>query len=268
MSAVPSAAARPEPELAFATSADGTAIAYAREGRGPALVIVTGAFNDRHSSARLAAALRRRFTVYRFDRRGRGDSGDTAPWAVAREIEDLAAVTAATGEIPLVYGHSSGAALALEAAAAQIPMRRLFAFEPPYTGPGDAHARQLAELEALVAAGDRDGAVELFLRGAGTPPGVLERLRASPSWPAMTALAHVLPCDVVLANGGQVPIERIEQITIPVIAAAGGLSPDWAHVAGDAIAAVAPQGRSLLVEGQTHGASPASLVPHLTAFAR
>ena len=110
--------------------------------------------------------------------------------------------------------------------------------------------------------------MELFLRGAGTPPGVLDRLRASPSWPEMVSLAHVLPYDIELANGGQIPIERVQQIAIPVVAAAGGLSPDWPHVAADAIAAVAPQGESRLVEGQTHGATPASLLPLLTAFFR
>jgi pimeloyl-ACP methyl ester carboxylesterase len=260
------AAARTEPELEFVTSADGTPIAYVRDGRGPALVIVTGAFQDRRSSAPLAAGLRGRFTIHRFDRRGRGDSGDTPPWDVAREVEDLAAVIAVTGETPFVYGHSSGAALAIEAAAAQVPMQRLFAYEPPYTGPRDVHASQRERLDALVAAGEIDGAVELFLRGAGTPPGVLARLRASPGWAQMLALGHVLPYDVGLTNGGELPIDRVQRIAIPVIGAAGGLSPDWAHVAADALAAVAPQGQSLLVEGQTHGATAASLLPHLTAF--
>jgi pimeloyl-ACP methyl ester carboxylesterase len=259
-----SAAATSEPESV--RSADGTEIAYTREGRGPALVIVTGAFNDRHSSAPLAAGLRGRFTVHRFDRRGRGDSGDTPPWSIAREVEDLAAVIAATGEEPFVYGHSSGAALTLEAAAVQTPMRRLLAYEPPYTGPRDVHTSQLESLSELIDAGDLDGAVAMFLRGAGTPPGVLDRLRASPGWAQMVALAPVLPHEVGLSNRGEIPVDRLEAITIPVLGAAGGLSPDWAHVVADAISAVVPQGRSLLVEGQTHSVTPAALLPHLSAF--
>jgi pimeloyl-ACP methyl ester carboxylesterase len=259
-----SAAAEPPPRRV--TSADGTPIAVVAQGRGPAVVLVTGAFSDRRSSAALAAGLRGRYIVHRFDRRGRGDSGDTPPWAIEREVEDLAAVIASTGEAPFVYGHSSGAALALEAAAAGVPMRRLFAYEPPYTGPDDVHARQLESLGALVAAGQGEAAVELFLRGAGTPPGIIDRLRAAPGWPAMVALAHALPYDVALTRGGRIPVELLERITVPVIGAAGGLSPDWAHQVADAIAVVAPRGAAQLVEGQTHQASVAALLPLLSAF--
>jgi pimeloyl-ACP methyl ester carboxylesterase len=255
-----------ESTLEHATSADGTTIAYVREGRGPAVIIVQGAFCDRRSAAALAAGMRGRFTVYRYDRRGRGDSGDTPPWVPAREIEDLAAIVAAAGEPPFVYGHSSGAALALEAAAAKVSVRRLLAYEPPYTGPGDVHAAQLDRLGALVAEGDLDAAVDLFLRGAGTPPGVMDRLRASPTWPAMTALARALPYDVALTNGGEVPVDRLERVTVPVLAVAGGLSPDWAHRACDAIAAVVPEGRSELAEGQTHAVVNRVLLPILSAF--
>ena len=248
-------------------SADGTTIAYERSGSGrPALVIVTGAFNDRVSSASLAAGLRARFDVYRFDRRGRGDSGDTHPWSVAREVEDLAAVIAATGGAPFVYGHSSGAALALEAAAAGVPMRRLVAYEPPYTGTSGAHASQADELDALVAEGRLEDAAIAFLRGTDAPPGAIEAARSAPHWPAMVALAPTLSYDVRLVNGGEPPVERLGSVAVPVLAAAGGLSPDWALRATDAVAAAVPDGRAGLVEGQTHLVSNGALLPVLSEF--
>ena len=119
------------------TTTDGTTIAYQATGAGPALVLVVGAFCDRSTTEGLAALLADSFTVYEYDRRGRGDSGDTAPYDVQREVEDLAAVVAATGETPYVYGHSSGAVIALEAAASGVPMRALVAYEPPYTAEDD-----------------------------------------------------------------------------------------------------------------------------------
>ena len=148
-------------------SADGTPIAFERDETDPArpaLLIVQGAFCDRTSGASLAAGLRRRFTVYRMDRRGRGDSGDTPPWSIEREVQDLAAVVGAARVAPFVYGHSSGAALALEAAAAGVPMRRLVAYEPPYVGDGLANGSMADELQARIdedrpeaAAGARTG---------------------------------------------------------------------------------------------------------------
>jgi pimeloyl-ACP methyl ester carboxylesterase len=261
------------PALQTVVSADGTTIAYERDagsgagpGERPALVIVTGAFNNRASSASLAAGLRGRFDVYRLDRRGRGDSGDTPPWSIAREVEDLAAVIAATGTTPFVYGHSSGAALALEAAAAAVPMRRLVAYEPPYVGGGGAHGSQADELAGLVAEGRLQDAVVAFLRGTDAPPGAIEAARRSPRWPAMVALAPTLPYDVRLANGGEVPVQRLGSVAVPVLAAGGGLSPDWALRAADAVAAAVPDGRARLVEAQTHLVTNLALLPVLTEF--
>jgi pimeloyl-ACP methyl ester carboxylesterase len=247
-------------------SADGTTIAVERSGDGPALVVVTGAFCDRSTPAGLAAALDPDFTVWRYDRRGRGDSGDQPPYAVQREIEDLAAVIAAAGAPALVYGHSSGAALALEAAAAGVPMTKLAVYEPPYTGDSGPSAQFATELAALVADGQRGAAAETFILLTGAPPAAVAGMRSSPYWPAMEAMAHTLPYDITLCHGGVVPAERLAGISVPVLALAGGSSGDWAQQAVHEIAAAVPDGRSQVLAGQDHGVADDVLALVLKAF--
>ena len=248
------------------TSADGTPIAYERSGSGPALVVATGAFCDRASSAPLAEHLADRYTVYRFDRRGRGDSGDTPPWAVGREVEDLAAVVAATGETPYVYGHSSGAALALEAAAAGVPAHKLAVYEPPYV-PGEGTAPETADrMAALCASGQPDQAAVLFLRNTGLSDEQLLGMRGMPFWSRMVSLAPQLPYDVRLGNQGVVPADRLATIGCPVLALAGGLSAPWATEGAAAIAAAVGDGRTQIVEGQHHGVDQAVTAEFLDAF--
>jgi pimeloyl-ACP methyl ester carboxylesterase len=234
-------------------SADGTPIAYERSGSGPALVVATGAFCDRLSSAPLAEHLGDRYSVYRFDRRGRGDSGDTPPWSVTREVEDMAAVVTATGQTPLVYGHSSGAALALEAAAAGVPVRKLAVYEPPYV-PGEGTTPETADrLASLCASGRPDEAAVLFLRNTGMGDEQLAQMRTQPFWPRMVGLAPQLAYDVRLGNGGEVPVDRLRSIGCPVLALAGSLSAPWATEGASAIAAAGRNARSEIVEGQHHG---------------
>ena len=247
-------------------SADGTVIAVERSGDGPALVLVTGAFCDRSTPAGLAAALDPGFTVWRYDRRGRGNSGDQPPYAVGREIEDLAAVIAAAGPPALVYGHASGAALALEAAAAGLPVTKVAAYEPPYTGDAGHSAAFAAELDALVAAGQRGAAAERFLRSTGVPADAVTAMRSSPYWPSMVAMAHTLPYDIRLGQDGVVPAERLAGITVPVLALAGGNSPERAQQAVHAVAAAVPDGRSQVLAGQEHAVSDDILALVLTAF--
>lgn len=221
-------------------SPDGTTIAYDVAGRGPALVIVTGAFNDRRTGAGLAAALSGRFSVYTYDRRGRGDSGDAPHYAVEREIEDLAAVIQAAGGTASVFGFSSGAALALKAAAV-LPIERLILFGPPIaTGNGRPPVPDdLAErVEALVDRGERGSAVELFQReGIGMPPAVVERLRHAPFRPALEALAHTLPYDlaVIAAPAGLAPL--LTGIEMPTLLLDGAEGPAWIRDTAGAIAA-------------------------------
>jgi pimeloyl-ACP methyl ester carboxylesterase len=248
------------------TSADATPIAYERSGSGPALVVATGAFCNRASSGPLAEALGDRYTVYRFDRRGRGDSGDTPPWAVEREVEDLAAVIATTGETPYVYGHSSGAALALEAAAAGVPTRKLAVYEPPYV-PGRGTAPETADrLAALCAAGQPDEAAVLFLRNTGMPDDQVQRMREMPFWPAMLMLAPQLPYDVRLGNGGSVPVDRLAAIECPTLALAGDLSAPWAAEGAATIATAIADGRTQTVQGQHHAVDQAVIAELLDAF--
>jgi pimeloyl-ACP methyl ester carboxylesterase len=234
------------------TSADGTTIAYECSGSGPALVTCTGAFCDRLSSAPLAEHLSDRYTVYRFDRRG-GDSGETPPWSVGREVEDLTAVVAATGEAPYLYGHSSGASLALETAAARVPIRKLAVYEPPYV-PGEGTTPETADRMAeLCAAALPEEAAVLFLRNTGLPDGQLQAMRGMPFWSRMVSLAPQLAYDVRLGNGGSVPVDRLAAIACPTLAVAGGLSPAWATDGASAIAGAVPDGRLEILEGQHHG---------------
>jgi pimeloyl-ACP methyl ester carboxylesterase len=249
-------------------SADGTSIAIDRSGDGPAVIVVLGAFCDRSSSTSLAAALAPGFTVYEYDRRGRGDSTDTPPYAVEREVEDLEAVIKAAGGSAYVYGHSSGACLALEAAARGVPITRLAAYEPPYATPDGSLTAFAEELSALIADGKRSETATLFMRGSGAPAEVVEQRKASPYWPRMEALAHTLPYDARLCGNGIVPAERFAAITVPTLALAGGNSPAWAPDSAAAIAAAVPDGQYRVLDGQDHAVADDALVPVLQEFFR
>jgi pimeloyl-ACP methyl ester carboxylesterase len=240
-------------------STDGCAIAVEHSGNGPALVIVNGAFGTRQTGAPLSSLLQDDFTVYRYDRRGRGDSGDAEAYAVEREAEDLDAVIEAAGGQAFVFGHSSGAALSLETAAAGAGVRGLVVHEPPYV-PGPGTSDETAdEFASLVAAGRREEVAERFLGNTGMPAEMVEQTKASPGWPDMVALAHTLSYDVRMCNRGEVPVERLGQISCPVLATAGSLSPAWAAGVVRAIAGAIPGGDWRLLEGQAHNVVPVVL---------
>ncbi|HEY7928344.1 MAG TPA: alpha/beta hydrolase [Candidatus Dormibacteraeota bacterium] len=227
-----------------------------RSGDGPPLVFVNGALSGRATGAPLAALLDGDFTVYRYDRRGRGESDDADAYAVEREVEDLDAVIATAGGGAFVFGHSSGAALSLETAAAGASVGGLVLHEPPYV-PGAGTSHETAdELAALVAAGRRDEAVERFLRNTGMPVEIVEQAKAGPGWPAMLGLAHTLPYDVRMCNLGTLPLERLSRVSCPVLATAGSLSPGWALATVQAIAGAVPDGEWRLLDGQAHGVAP------------
>lgn len=238
------------------TSADGVTLAYERSGSGPALVIVNGALSTRQTGAPLAPLLDPDFTLYRYDRRGRGESSDAAASRPENEIQDLAAIVAATGETPFVFGQSSGAAIVLEAAASGVAMRGVVVNEPPYVpGPGTA-TETAAELAALAADGRRDEAVELFMHGSGIPEAIIEQTRASPAWPSLLALAPTLAYDVRVLNEGVVPADRLAAITCPVLATTGSLSPPWAAASVRAVAEAVSDGEWRVLEGQAHNVAP------------
>lgn len=245
-------------------SADKTVIAFNRSGAGPALVLVVGAFCDRSSTKTLAAGLGSVFTVYEYDRRGRGDSGEASPYAIEREVDDLGAVIGAAGGTAFAFGHSSGGALVLEAAASGVPIRGLAVYEPPYTdGPTYEFADKLAE---MAAAGRESDAAGAFLELMGTPATALEQMKAGPYWQHMTSYAHTLAYEVRLCNDGRVPLDRLAKVSAPSLAMAGGASPAWAQEGARTIAAAVPNGQARVLEGQGHGAADDVIIPVLTEF--
>ena len=236
-------------------SADGTPIAFERSGAGPALVLVVGAFCDRTTTVGLAPLLADRFTVFEYDRRGRGDSGDTMPYAIEREVENLAAVIGASGASAFVYGHSSGAALALEAAAAGQPIDKLAVFEPPYTGEevDDGSGTMLSRIEGALADGDRDLAAQFFMQGVGTPDHVITMMKAGPGWARMRELAPTLPYDLILSARGSAIVPSLASVSVPTLAMAGGASFAWAIEGAEKLAATMPNARAQSLPGQSHG---------------
>ncbi|TDD17836.1 alpha/beta fold hydrolase [Nonomuraea diastatica] len=256
-----------------ATSADGTAIVFDRYGSGPALVLVNGAFTDRgHATlASVAAALAPRFTVVDYDRRGRGDSGDTGPYAVEREVEDLAAVIDAAGGTAMVFGGSSGAALAIEAAAVSPEISKLALWEPLYHVDDSAPPLPddfAAQLDALVRAGRRGEAVERFMvEAAEAPPEAVAAMRALPSWAAMEAVAHTLVHEAaVMGPGNRLPAGRLAALAQPTLVLTGEAGPAWMARAGQAVAAAVPGAVHRVLEGQAHNVAPEALVPELLEF--
>lgn len=254
-------------------SADGTPIAYERVGAGPPLIAVGGAFSTRRSAGVFADVLAPHFEVFVYDRRGRGDSGDTPPYAIEREIEDLGALIGAAGGSVCVYGHSSGAVLALEAASRALPISRLAVYEPPYTADSDDPAPASIGVEsgddtvqAALDAGDRELAATRFMRLTGMPDEVLDGVRHARFWPGMVAIAHTLVYDLAFTGDGVAPVARLGAIAAPTLVMDGGASPAWAARAAEAVARAVPHSRRITVPGQDHGVDPAVLAPLLTEF--
>jgi len=255
--------------VAAVISRDGTAIGYDAVGDGTPAVLIGGALSDRRSAAPLAQVLATDLRAITYDRRGRGDSGDTPPYAVEREIEDLAAVIDAAGGRAFVYGHSSGAALALAAAAAGVPITRLVVFEPPFAvgdrpaGPVDL----VEELRTLLDAGRRGEVVERFMTDAvGLPPQAVAQTRQSPAWPALEALAHTILYDLQVMGDNRPPDAALARITIPTLALGSTGSPAWLQDAVAATAARVPGATSRLLDGSFHTVPPEDLAPALVEF--
>jgi pimeloyl-ACP methyl ester carboxylesterase len=252
------------------TSADGTAIAFDRGGPGPPLIMVVGAFNTRATTGPLAAALQERFMTLNYDRRGRGDSGDTPPYSVEREIEDLDALIAEAGGSAAVFGYSSGANLALKAAADGSAITKLALYEPPllidesYPRPPADLPDQLAE---LIAAGRRGDAVELYqTKAVGIPEDVVARLRHAPFRPALEAIAHTLAYDATIIGERTLPPELIASIETPTLVIEGEKSPPVMRNAARAVADALPNGRLCTLAGQTHDISPDATAAVLEDF--
>jgi pimeloyl-ACP methyl ester carboxylesterase len=254
-------------------SNDGTVIAFDRSGQGPAVILVGGAFQYRAidpPTAQLAALLAQHFTVFHYDRRGRGESGDTQPYAVEREVEDLEALIHEAGGSAFVFGMSSGGVLALEAAARGLAITKLAAYELPFNS-GDEHARQAAErytqqLAALLNEGRRGDAVALAMTTWGAPPEAIAGMRQAPIWPLFEAVAPTLAYDDAIMGDGSVPTARLASITVPTLVMDGGASPAFMHNAAQATAHALPNGQRRTLEGQTHDVAPQVLAPVLVEF--
>lgn len=252
------------------TSADGTPLAVDIGGGGPPLIMLAGAFCTRAATAPLAAALHEHFTVFNVDRRGRGDSGDTQPYAVQREVEDIAAIVDAAGGAAAVFGHSSGANLALHAGAAGVPITSLVLYDPPFVVDGSRPplAADVPErLTTLVDSGRRGDAVELYqIECVGLPAAVVAGMRNAPFRPALEALAHTLAYDALVVGDLSLPAEELAAVTMPVLVITGENSPPALRTAAPAVAAAVVNGRSVVLAGQTHDVVPEVTAPVVAEF--
>jgi pimeloyl-ACP methyl ester carboxylesterase len=250
------------------TSRDGTVIAYQRAGRGPALILIdaAGHYRELTSFAGLIGLLASKFSVYHYDRRGRGGSTDTQPYAVAREVEDLAALIDEAGGSAFLYAFSSGGLLALHAAAAGLPIARMALLEPPIERDEDRSAQRAftSELSDLVGAGRPEDAVEFYLTGIGVPDEIVEAMRGSASWSAMESVAPTLVYDSMISEATS--FDLLASVTVPTLVLdSEGSSDDLTGMAA-MVAGALPKGLHRSLAGEWHGVADDVLAPVLIDF--
>ena len=259
------------------SSKDGTTIAFDKSGQGPALILVPGAFEQRamgSETANLATLplLGQHFTVYHYDRRGRGNSTDTLPYALEREIEDVEALIDHAGGPAFLLGISSGAALGFEAALAlDGKVRKLAMYEAPYND--DPAARKAwmdyrKQLTEVLAEGRRGDAVGLFMMLLGMPPEHLEGMRQAPMWPMLEAVAPTLAYDAAaMGEDASVPLGRAARLAVPALIMDGGAT-EWPfmHITALALAQAIPDAQHRTLPGQTHEVAAEALAPVLIEF--
>jgi pimeloyl-ACP methyl ester carboxylesterase len=254
------------------TSKDGTTIAFDRTGDGSPVIIVGGAFSQRKYPylVQLAGLLAERFAIINYDRRGRGDSGDTRPYAIEREVEDLGALIDEVGGSASVFGLSSGANLALQAAADGLAIVRLALWEPPFALVGESPLPPDALVERygeMVAAGRRGEVVEHFMeKVVGLPPEVVAQARKSPFWHEQEALAHTLVYDTILLGDGSLPVERAAAVKASTLVLEGGESFPFMRGSAWALADFIQDAQWCVLEGQTHEVAPEVIAPVLEEF--
>ncbi len=257
------------------TSHDGTTIAYDARGDGPSLILIDGAMTSRASESKteLVALLAPHLTVYAYDRRGRGDSGDTPPYAVEREIDDIEALIDRAGGSAFLYGHSSGGCLALEAARVLGPGKvvKVSSYEAPYNddpATQQAWSEYLRELTEALAEGRRGDAVALFMAYVGTPPEQIAGMRQAPFWQGLEVIAPTLRYDHagIIGPTNAVPAEKLAKVTVPVLALCGGASYPFMCTTARTISQAAPRGEVRTLDGQTHDVQPAVLAAALIEF--
>jgi pimeloyl-ACP methyl ester carboxylesterase len=257
------------------TSADGTPIAYETHGTGPALIVIDGAMTHRDfgPSRALAKALADQYTVHIYDRRGRGQSGNTLPWSEDREIEDLSALLTETGGQAYAVAVSSGAVLAADAANRLPGLTKLALYEPPFIVDSTRPAREptfTADTEALLARGDRTGALKKFLGHVGMPAVALAIMPLTPPWRKLKAVAPTLPYDLHIlgdtGSGQPLNPQRWSHVAAPTLVMDGGKSPQYMRNAARAFAGTLPKADYLTLPGQTHMVKAAVLAPAVKDF--
>jgi pimeloyl-ACP methyl ester carboxylesterase len=248
-------------------SVDGTLIGFDQVGDGPPLILVEAAahYRDFSSFDGLVPLLAEDFTVYTYDRRGRGESTDTRPYAPDREVEDLEALIAAAGGAAHVYGYSSGGLLAMHAAAQGLSIGRLALLEPPLKDDADPAGADLTrELAALIDAGRRGDAVTHFHESIGVPRELVAELRSAPSWPKMESVAHTLVYDCMLSDATTSAVHRSVAAPTLVLDSMGS-SPDLTGWTA-AVAEELPDGSHRSLAGEWHGVPDETLAAALTEF--
>ena len=257
--------------MAVAFSKDGTTIAYDKTGQGPALIIVAGAFQDRTAMTAYAEPLSKHFTVYNYDRRGRGESGDTQPYTVEREIEDIDALIQEAGGSAFVFGGSSGGVLTLDAAAHGSNITKLVVYEPPFVvdNSRDPVPTDIVDqLKAMIASGRRGDAAETFMtKGSLMPADMVAGMRTQPFWPSVEAVAHTLVYDAMIMDstmqGTPLPVDRWANVTIPTLVIYGDAGPSWSRNAAEALVKLLTHAERRTLEGQFHTLTPNALTPVL-----
>jgi pimeloyl-ACP methyl ester carboxylesterase len=252
------------------TSKDGARIAFERAGNGPPLILVSGALSHRAMlrGNPLVPMLAEHFTVYAYDRRGRGESTDAQPYAVQREIDDLEALIAHAGQPVYLFGASSGAALSMQAAAAlgERKVRKLALYEPPFGQEPAAFAKQKQAVADAIESGKPGDAAELFLTGIGTPRDAMDNMKQSPQWDAIAKMDFTLNYDFAILGDGAIPEDTVRAIAVPTLVMTGGNSLPFMGPTGDRIAALLRDGRRKTFAGQTHQVDARVVVPALREF--
>jgi pimeloyl-ACP methyl ester carboxylesterase len=255
-------------------SRDGTTIAFDEQGDGPPLILVDGAMTTRSSGSKpeLAKLLAQHFTVYSYDRRGRGDSGDTKPYAVDREIEDIDALIDEAGASAFVYGHSSGACLALDTTVKLgDKVKKLAMYEAPYNddpGAQKAWGEYIKNLTEALASDRRGDAVALFMAYVGMPAAQIEGMRHAPFWGGMEAIAPTLAYDhtAIMGKDGSIPTERAACVHVPTLVMNGGNGAPFMLETARTLSKVIPVAKLSTLDGQTHDVHPEALAPVLVEF--
>jgi pimeloyl-ACP methyl ester carboxylesterase len=255
-------------------SKDGTTIAFEKQGEGPALILVDGAMTTSSSSSKpeLANLLALHFTVYRYDRRGRGDSGDTRPYAEQREIEDIDALIDAAGGSAFLYGHSSGGCLALDATVGLgDKVKKLAMYEAPYNDDPEAQKvwrEYIKNLTEALGSDRRGDAVALFMALVGMPAAQIEGMRHAPFWAGMEAMAPTLAYDhtAIMGKDATIPSEQVARVRVPTLVMSGGNGAPFMLKTAETLSKTIPVARLRTLDGQTHDVHPEALAPVLVEF--